>query len=115
MFVVARPGAQQCQQVPAPCAANVCSLPTTYIVAPKPSDVAIKYLLVFSDDSLLGHAPRVSTSSTVPGSRTSTGAGAGAAGGRGRSPVDVCWALACAYLGGMVLFGLWKGTLTAGW
>lgn len=100
--------------MPALCAFNVCSLPTTYIVAPKPSDVVIKYLLVFSDDSLLGHAPRVSTSSSVPGSRRSTDAGAGAV-GRPRSPVDLCWALACAYLGFMVLYGLWKGTLMTGW
>lgn len=66
---------------------------------------------MFSDDALLGHATRVSTSSSIAGSRRSTGAAAAAAVGRPRSAVDVCWFVTCAYVAFMVLFGLWKGTL----
>lgn len=91
----------------------MCSLPDTYIVAPKPSDVQIKFLLVFSDDTLLGHSPRFSSSSAAGGRRSTDaaagdGAAAAAAGVRRWSAVDVCWVMTCAYLGFMVLYGLWR-------
>lgn len=93
------------------------SMPHTYIVAPKPSDVCLKYLLVFSDDNMLGHVPRrISTcSSAADGSRDSTSGGslAGHSGGsRHKRSVatSTCWVVTCAYLGFMVLYALWKST-----
>jgi hypothetical protein len=80
----------------------------TYIVAPRPSDVQIKFLLVFSDDALLGRTARVSTSSTIASSKGTEGAAAGAVAGGHTKAVNFCWLATAAYLGLMVCYALWK-------
>jgi hypothetical protein len=76
--------------------------------------VCLKYLLVYSDDNMLGHVPRriSASSSAAAGSRESTSGGslAGARAGGRSVAVNTCWVVTCAYLGFMVLYALWKSS-----
>jgi hypothetical protein len=66
-----------------------CSLPERYILVPKPADVLIRYILVYSDDAMLG------LSHGSNGSRRHRGAA-------------TCLALTLAYAVAMLLLAAWQ-------